>query len=62
MVEVESFMNDFENNAAAYPDVLALIFAILATESRRQEFGNLVGDDNGLREPSSDLRRNLFRT
>lgn len=40
--EVSRFLDDFEHNATTYPDMLALVFAALATVTRRG-----VYDKNG---------------
>ncbi|PSK60327.1 hypothetical protein B9Z65_477 [Elsinoe australis] len=58
--EVERFIGDFEHNAPAYPDLLALIFAILSTEIQRKKYDgrNLVVTEADNR--ANEMKGNLF--
>lgn len=60
IIEVERFISDFEHNAPAYPDLLALIFAILATEIQRKKYDgrNSVVIEADYR--ANEMKGNLF--
>ncbi|GAM85151.1 hypothetical protein ANO11243_031550 [Dothideomycetidae sp. 11243] len=62
VADVEKFLSYFENNATTYPDLLALIFAILASEMKRREYDAPPTDssESDVGKSKPDLRRNMF--
>ncbi|KAF4552782.1 Diphthamide biosynthesis protein 3 [Elsinoe fawcettii] len=57
--EVELFLLRFEQNATSHPDVLALVFAILATEIQRKKY-DPRDQDVEMDERSDDMKGQMF--